>query len=283
MGLSPGSRLGPYEIVAPVGAGGMGEVYRATEPRLHRTVAIKIISADLSGHSELRQRFEREARAISSLSHPHICPLFDVGQEGGLEYLVLEYLEGETLAASLTKRPLPIDQVLRYAIEIASALDAAHRHGIVHRDLKPGNVILTKTGAKLLDFGLAKIAPPVVIDGSGMTEQKPLTQEGTIIGTFQYMAPEQIEGAEADARTDIFALGALLYEMATGKRAFEGKTKTSLIAAIVSGRPTPVSQIQPLAPPALEHIIERCLEEDPVDRWQSAHDVAEELRWAVKA
>src|SRR2546425_878660 len=284
MGLSPGSRLGPYETVAPVGAGGMGEVYRATDTRLHRTVAIKIISADLSGHSELRQRFEREARAISSLSHPHICPLFDVGQEGGLEYLVLEYLEGETLAASLTKRPLPIDQVLRYAIEIASALDAAHRHGIVHRDLKPGNVILTKTGAKLLDFGLAKLQAYVApLAGPAVsalpTEKPPLTGRHTILGTFHYMAPELLEGKEADARSDLFAFGATVYEMATGRKAFDGATQASVIAAILEREPEPMSRQQPLTPPALERLVGRCLMKDPDERWQTARDLLAELQW----
>jgi len=274
MALSPGTRLGPYEISSPLGAGGMGEVYRARDTRLERAVAIKILPAELSSSAQFKLRFEREAKTISQLNHPHICTLYDVGEN----YLVMELLEGETLAERLAAGPMSTEEVLRYGIEIAEALDKAHKQGIVHRDLKPSNVMLTKSGAKLLDFGLAKAAAPLV-DFSGATQQKALTQEGTIVGTFQYMSPEQLEGVEADPRTDIFALGALLYEMATGKRAFEGKTRTSLIAAIVSGRPTPVSQIQPLAPPALEHVIERCLEKDPGDRWQSAHDVAEELKW----
>src|SRR5438552_1863598 len=277
MELAPGRRLGPYEISSPLGAGGMGEVYRARDTRLGRKVAIKILPAEFASDAHFRMRLEREARTISSLNHPNICTLYDIGHENGSDYLVMELLEGETLAERLTHGPLATDEVLRYGVEIAEALDRAHRQGIVHRDLKPGNVMLTKSGAKLLDFGLAKSGAPV--DLSGATQQKALTQEGTIVGTFQYMAPEQLEGSEADARTDIFALGALLYEMATGKRAFEGKNKTSLIAAIVSGRPTPVSQIQPLAPPALEHVIERCLEKDSADRWQSAHDIAEELKW----
>ena len=275
MQLAPGTRLGPYEISSPLGAGGMGEVYRARDTRLDRAVAIKILPAELAGSAQFKLRFEREAKTISQLNHPHICTLYDVGEN----YLVMELLDGETLADHLARGPLPINEVLRYGIQIAEALDRAHRQGVVHRDLKPGNVMLTKSGAKLLDFGLAKgTAPPpsAVFDA---TEHKPLTTEGTIVGTFQYMAPEQLEGEEAAARTDIFALGALLYEMATGKRAFEGKTRTSLIAAIVTGRPTPVSQIQPLSPPALEHVIERCLEKDPNDRWQSARDVAEELKW----
>jgi Tol biopolymer transport system component len=277
MAVAPGTRLGPYEITSPLGAGGMGEVYRGRDTRLDRKVAIKILPSEFASDAQFRARLEREAKTISSLNHPNICTLYDIGHENGSDYLVMELLEGETLAERLTYGPLSTEEVLRYGIEIAEALDKAHRQGIIHRDLKPGNVMLTKNGANLLDFGLAKSAPPV--DIAGATVQKQLTAEGMIVGTFQYMAPEQLEGVEADARTDIFALGALLYEMATGKRAFEGKTKTSLIAAIVSGRPTPVSQIQPLAPPALEHIIERCLEKDPADRWQSAHDVAEELKW----
>ena len=282
MPVAPGTRLGPYEISSPLGAGGMGEVYRAVDTRLGRNVAIKILPAEYASDARFRARLEREAKTISSLNHPNISTLYDIGHENGSDYLVMELLEGETLAERLTHGPLATDEVLRYGIEIAEALDKAHRQGIVHRDLKPGNIMLTKSGAKLLDFGLAKSAPSVV-DLAGTTQQKPLTQEGTIVGTFQYMAPEQLEGVEADARTDIFALGAVLYEMATGKRAFEGKTKTSLIAAIVSGRPTPVSQVQPLTPRALEHVIERCLEKDPLERWQSAHDVAAELRWAGKA
>jgi serine/threonine protein kinase len=282
MTLQPGTRLGPYEISSPLGAGGMGEVYSARDTRLGRKVAIKILPAEFASDAQFRMRLEREAKTISSLNHPNICTLYDIGHENGSDYLVMELLEGETLADRLSRGPLQTDEVLRYGIEIAEALNKAHRQGIVHRDLKPGNVMLTKNGAKLLDFGLAKSAASVV-DLAGTTQQRPLTQEGTIVGTFQYMAPEQLEGVEADARTDIFALGAVLYEMATGKRAFEGKTKTSLIAAIVSGRPTPVSQLRPLTPRTLEHVIERCLEKDPLDRWQSAHDVAAELRWTGKA
>jgi serine/threonine protein kinase/Tol biopolymer transport system component len=272
--VQPGSRFGPYEILAPVGAGGMGEVYRARDSRLDRTVAIKVLS---KVSPTLRERFDREAKTISSLSHPHICALFDVGTQDGVEYLVMEYLEGETLADRLSRGPLPVEQVLRYGIEISDALDAAHRHGVVHRDLKPGNVIVTKSGAKLLDFGLAKSISEEAVGGS--TIQKPLTEEGTVLGTVQYMAPEQLEGREADARTDIFALGATLYEMATGKRAFEGKSRASLIASILDREPTPVSQLQPLTPPALERVIRVCIAKDPDDRWQSAHDMAAELRW----
>ncbi|MDQ6801796.1 MAG: serine/threonine-protein kinase [Acidobacteriota bacterium] len=283
MTVAIGSRLGPYEILAAVGAGGMGEVYRARDTRLDRTVAIKVLPASVSSNPAFRERFEREARTISSLSHPHICALFDVGHQDGLDYLVMEFLDGETVATRLAKGPLPTEQVLRYGVEIAEALYAAHKHGIVHRDLKPANIALTKSGAKLLDFGLAKGGG---LQSSGApgdaTHQKPLTEEGTLLGTFQYMAPEQLEGQEADPRTDIFAFGAVLYEMATGKRAFEGKSKASLIASILDRDPVPITQIQPLTPPALERVIRICLAKDPDDRWQSAHDIAAELRWIAE-
>jgi len=277
-----GSRLGPYELTAPIGAGGMGEVWRGKDTRLDRSVAVKLLPAGFAQDDERRQRFEREAKTISSLSHPHICTLFDVGHEGDAHFLVMELLEGESLADRLQKGPLPLDQVVKFGAQIAEALSAAHRQGIVHRDLKPGNVMLTKAGAKLLDFGLAR--PGAGLGGvSGSTalptEAKPLTSVGTVLGTFQYMAPEQLEGTEADPRTDIFALGALLYEMATARRAFEGKSKTSLIAAILSTQPPPISSVQPVMPPALDHVVKKCLEKDPDDRWQSAHDVASELRW----
>ncbi|MEA2163820.1 MAG: eukaryotic-like serine/threonine-protein kinase [Thermoanaerobaculia bacterium] len=288
MSLDAGSRLGPYEIVAPIGAGGMGEVFKARDTRLDRNVAIKVLPSHLSSNPQLRERFDREARTISQLTHPHICTLYDVGHEGGIDYLVMELLDGEMLSDRLSKGPLPLDQVLRYGAEIASALDRAHRSGIVHRDLKPGNVMLTRSGAKLLDFGLASVRAGGSDGGvfSGATQAtvaKPLTQEGAILGTFQYMAPEQLDGLDADRRTDIFALGALLYEMATGSRAFEGKTRTSLIAAIVSASPRPLREVVPLTPPALEHVIARCLEKDPEDRWQNAQDIAEELRWIGEA
>ena len=287
MTITSGARLGPYEIVESIGAGGMGEVWRAKDTRLDREVAIKVLPTGFAKNEQFLQRFEREARAISSLNHPHICTLFDVGVEEGAHYLVMELIEGESLADRLKKGPLSLHDVLRYGRQIASALDAAHRQGVIHRDLKPGNVMLTKSGAKLLDFGLAKSASEGagVVDGltSLPTEAKPLTQEGTILGTFQYMAPEQLEGLEADARTDIFALGAVLYEMATGKRAFAGETKTSLIAAIVSQQPAPISQVTPMTPPALDHVVRRCLEKDPDDRWQSAHDIASELQWISEA
>jgi len=300
MNLQPGARLGPYEILSPLGAGGMGEVWRARDSRLDREVAIKILPEALALNDQFRARFEREAKVISSLNHPNICTLHDVGElpsskDSGatgvagatLHYLVLELVEGESLADRIKKGPLPLPDVLRYGAQIADALDAAHRRGIVHRDLKPENVMLSRSGAKLLDFGLARTAS----EGGGIisgltslpTEVKQLTAEGTILGTFQYMAPEQLEGLEADARTDIFALGAVLYEMATGKKAFTAKSKTSLIAAIVSSQPEPITAAVPLTPPLLDHVIRKCLEKDPEDRWQSARDVAGQLRWVSEA
>jgi Tol biopolymer transport system component len=281
LSLSSGDRLGPYEILAPLGAGGMGEVYKARDTRLERTVAIKVLPSATSSSPEVRQRFEREARTISQLSHPHICALYDVGRDGETDFLVMEYLEGETLSERLTKGALPLEQTLRYGREIGDALDRAHRHGIVHRDLKPGNVMLTKSGVKLLDFGLAKAVEAPKAPGSltALPTQAALTQEGTILGTFQYMAPEQLEGREADARTDIFAFGAVLFEMATGKKAFSASTQASLITAIMSREPEPVSSMQPMSPPALDRLVQTCLAKDPEDRWQSAHDVAGELKW----
>ena len=271
---SVGTRIGPYEIVAPIGAGGMGEVWKARDTRLDRSVAIKILPPEFAKDSQLKLRFEREARTISQLEHPHICRLYDVGDD----YLVMELLDGETLSDRIARGRMPIEDVLRYGIEIAEALDQAHRHGVVHRDLKPGNIMVTRSGAKLLDFGLARTAP-VATPHDGTTIARSITQEGTILGTFQYMAPEQLEGANVDHRADLFALGAVLYEMATGRRAFHGSTKTSLIAAIVASQPAPLSQVQPLAPVSLEHVIQRCLAKDPAERWQSARDVAEELKW----
>ena len=286
MTLAAGTRLGPYEIVAPAGAGGMGEVYRARDTRLDRTVAVKVLPEHLSSSPELRQRFEREAKTISLLSHPHICALFDVGSQDGIEYLVMEYLEGETLSERLVRGPLPAEQTLRYAIEMADALDRAHRQGVVHRDLKPGNVMLTKPGVKLLDFGLAKLAAPpgsTGVAGLSMLPTTPggsnLTAKGTILGTFQYMAPEQLEGKEADARTDIFALGAVLYEMATGNKAFAGSSQASLISAIMASDPPSISSSQPATPPALDRLVRTCLAKDPEERWQSAGDIAKELKW----
>jgi Tol biopolymer transport system component len=286
MALAPGTRLGPYEIQVPLGAGGMGEVYRAKDTRLDRTVAIKVLPSQFSADADRRQRFEREARAVSSLNHPHICTLHDVGEQNGTVFLVMEHLEGQTLAERLEKGPLPTDQMLRYGTEIADSLDKAHRQGIVHRDLKPGNIMLTKSGAKLLDFGLAKRswqggAPADV--SKLATREKPLTGEGTLLGTFQYMAPEQLEGREADARTDIFALGSLLHEMATGQKAFSGRSQASLISAILSSEPPPISTLQPLSPPALDHLVRTCLAKDPDDRWQMAHDVMAELKWIAQA
>src|SRR5205085_9902484 len=229
MALSAGTRLGPYEILAALGAGGMGEVYRARDTRLERTVAIKVLPTHLSSNPDLKMRFEREAKAISSLSHPHICTLHDVGHQDGIDFLVMEFLEGETLAARLEKGALPLKQALEYGIQIAEALDKAHKSGIVHRDLKPGNIMLTKSGAKLLDFGLAKPAPMLSSSPTAVTASKPLTGEGMIVGTYQYMAPEQVQGQAADARTDIFALGAVLYEMISGRRAFQGRSQVRVV------------------------------------------------------
>jgi len=281
MTISPGSRLGPYELLSPLGAGGMGEVYKARDTRLERTVAIKVLPQALSSSPEVRQRFEREAKTISILSHPHICAVYDVGNQDGVEYLVMEYLEGQTLAERLAKGPLAPEQAIWFGFEMTDALDCAHRQGIVHRDLKPGNVMLTKSGVKLLDFGLAKVIQP---GGSAQltslpTQAAPVTQAGTVLGTFQYMAPEQLEGKEADARTDIFALGAVLYEMATGKKAFSGTSQASLISAIMTSEPPSVSAVQPMTPPALDRVVRTCLAKDPEERWHSAHDVGLELRW----
>jgi eukaryotic-like serine/threonine-protein kinase len=284
MALSSGTMLGPYEIESALGAGGQGEVYRARDIRLNRTVAIKILSSHLCSNPEAEQRFDREARTISSLSHPHICHLYDVGSQDGTSYLVMEYLEGETLADRLRKGPLPLEQVLKYGIEICEGLEKAHRSGVIHRDLKPGNIMLTKSGAKLMDFGLAKPVLPASPPSSGLTQtlatpQHPLTAEGTVVGTFQYMSPEQVEGKEADARSDIFALGAVLYEMVTGRRAFQGKTTASTIAAILAADPPPISTVQPLSPSALEATVKSCLTKDPDERLQTAHDVKLQLKW----
>jgi serine/threonine protein kinase len=336
MALTPGTRLGVYEILAPLGAGGMGEVYRARDTRLDRTVAIKVLPASLASDPQFRERFEREARAISALDHPHICALYDVGEEQGTSFLVMQFLEGETLADRLareggpTRPPLPLEHALTIAIQIADALVEAHRAGIIHRDLKPGNIFLVRRGgpsgppeAKLLDFGLAKTNAPVVAVGGSMVPTTPpvdgaqgrpfdgaqgrpfdgaqgrpfdgaqgrpfdgaqgrpnLTAQGAILGTFQYMAPEQIEGFEADARTDIFAFGAVLFEMLTGRKAFEGKTRASLLGAILKDEPPPVSQVQTLAPASLNRIVATCLAKDPDDRWQTARDLLRELKWVA--
>ena len=285
MTIAAGSRLGPYEIVSALGAGGMGEVYRARDTRLGREVAVKVLPEHLSSSAEVRQRFEREARTISQLAHPHVCALYDVGREGDVEYLVMELLEGETLAQRLLKGALPLEQTLRFGTEIADALDKAHRRGIVHRDLKPGNVMLTRSGVKLLDFGLAKGMAAESSSGSltALPTQQGLTQEGTILGTFQYMSPEQLEGKEADARSDIFAFGATLYEMATGRKAFSGTSQASLISAIMKEDPAPISSVQPMAPAMLDRLVRSCLAKDPDDRLQTAHDAMLELQWIAEA
>ncbi len=288
MTLTAGTRLGPYEIVAPLGAGGMGEVYRAKDTRLGREVAVKVLPQHLSASPEVRARFEREAKTISSLNHPHICTLHDIGREGDVDYLVMELVDGETLAQRLAKGPLPITEVLRLGAQVADALDRAHRAGVIHRDLKPGNVMLTKSGAKLMDFGLARATGLAATPGSASmatmthspTVAAPLTAEGTILGTFQYMSPEQLEGVEADARSDLWSLGCVLYEMATGKRVFEGRSQASLISAIMTVQPAPVSQLVPLTPPAFDRLVATCLAKDPADRVQSAHDVKLQLQWA---
>jgi serine/threonine protein kinase/Tol biopolymer transport system component len=281
--LAVGARLGAFEILSRLGGGGMGEVYRARDTRLDRTVAIKILPEHLGQHPDLRQRFEREARALSSLSDSHICALYDIGHQDGTDYLVLEYIEGESLHDRLGKGPLPLEQALRYGSEIADALGRAHRSGIIHRDLKPGNVMLAKAGAKLLDFGLARVARPIV-SGNGdlsdvATPSEPLTGAGTLVGTIPYMAPEQVEGREADPRTDIWALGCLLYEMVTGQRAFMATSPATVLGAILRDEPRPMRELAPLTPPSLERLVKRCLDKDPEERWQSAHDVAAELRW----
>src|SRR5438445_8861997 len=281
MPLSPGTHLGPYEITGLLGSGGMGEVYRARDTRLERTVAIKILPKEMSADPIRKQRFDREAKTISSLNHPHICVLHDVGSQDGVDYLVMECMEGETLEKRLEKGPLVLEQVLKYGAQIADALDKAHRSGVVHRDLKPANIMLTPTGAKMLDFGLAK---PAVQLGSGATltaatKTNPVTQEGTIVGTFQYMSPEQVEGKELDWRSDIFSFGAVLYEMVTGKRAFEGKSQLSVASAILEKEPAPITVLKPLAPPVLDHVIRKCLAKIPDDRWQSAADIKHEISW----
>ncbi|HKC23843.1 MAG TPA: serine/threonine-protein kinase, partial [Thermoanaerobaculia bacterium] len=282
--LAPGTLLGPYEIVSPIGAGGMGEVYRARDTRLDRTVAVKVLSERLSASPDARERFEREARTISQLSHPHICALHDIGEapaaDGPITYLVMEYLEGETLESRLAKGPLPPDEVRRHGIEIAGALDRAHRAGIVHRDLKPGNVMLTKSGVKLLDFGLAKAfapAGPLERASSLPTTGPDLTKDGAIVGTLSYMSPEQLQGKQADARADIFALGAVLYEMATGKRAFSGANQASVITAIMSAAVPRVSSAAPSSPRSFDRLVTTCLAKDPDERWQSARDVELQL------
>jgi len=281
MSFSQGQTIGPYKILERAGVGGMGEVFKANDTRLDRTVAIKVLPALYQHNQDLQARFEREARAISQLNHPNICTLYDVGYEEGKAYLVLEYLEGDTLSQLLEKGPLETDAAVRYAIEIADALERAHKQGLVHRDLKPGNIIITKDGAKLLDFGLAKlqIQDGVVEGMSGATQAAPLTGQGTILGTIQYMSPEQLDGKEVDQRSDIFSFGAVLYEMVTGNRAFQGASQASVIAAIMKEQPRAVSEIQPLSPPMLERAIKQCLAKDPDQRWQSAGDLKRTLQW----
>ena len=291
MSLAAGARLGPYEIISPLGAGGMGEVYRARDGRLNRTVAIKILSDESAADADRRERFEREAKAISALDHPNICALYDVGEHAGTYFLVMPCLDGQTLADRLAKGAIPVDQAIKHAIEIATALDAAHRHGIVHRDLKPGNIMLTKTGVKLLDFGLAKLksatgpltfsAMTNLARGAATTNVTPKTGAGTLLGTMPYMAPEQVEGRDVDARSDIFSLGAVIYEMVTGQRAFKGDSPASVIGAILKDEPAPIKTLQPLAPAAFDHVVTTCLAKDPDERWQSAADIARELRWVA--
>jgi serine/threonine protein kinase len=288
MALEAGTRVGPYEVVSLVGVGGMGEVYKARDSRLDRIVAIKLLRADVAGRADRRARFDKEARAISSLSHPHICALYDVGDDNGQPFIVMEYLEGETLDDRLTRGALPAADVLRFGVQIAGALAHAHRAHIVHRDLKPSNVMLTSSGAKLLDFGLARrheIEPMAVGSTTVSFDRGSLTEEGTIVGTFQYMAPEQLQGKEADERTDVFAFGTLLFEMATGRKAFDGRTQTGLIASILSEQPPTVSEARADAglPPALDHLVERCIAKDPDDRWQTARDLQRELEWVASA
>jgi eukaryotic-like serine/threonine-protein kinase len=281
MPLAPGTKLGPYEILSPLGAGGMGEVYRARDTRLGRDVAIKIMPKEMSADAARKQRFEREAKIISGLQHANICVLHDVGTQDGVDYLVMECVEGETLAKRLEKGALTQEQVLKYGAQIADALDKAHRSGIVHRDLKPGNIMLTAGGVKLLDFGLAKAA--ILLSGATVSavamSTSPVTQEGTIVGTFQYMSPEQVEGKELDGRSDIFSLGAVLYEMLTGQRAFPGKSQLSVASSILEKEPVSIVSIKPLTPSSFERAIRRCLAKDPEERWQTARDLAIELKW----
>jgi serine/threonine-protein kinase len=287
--LRPGTQLGPYEVDARIGAGGMGEVYRARDTRLDRLVAIKIPSAALQADPAFRQRFEREARTLARVGHPNICAVFDVGRQDGVEYFVMEYFEGETLAARVRRGALDMREALHIARQIAGALEAAHRAGVVHRDLKPGNVMLARTGgqgrdpvqAKLLDFGLGRTSgpPASAVDAAGPAEQPSLTTQGTLIGTCDYMAPEQIEGRTADARSDIFAFGIVLYEMLTARRPFAGATPAAVFGAILKDDPAPVSTLRPETPALLDHLVRRCLAKDPDDRWQTAGDLVSALKW----
>jgi serine/threonine protein kinase len=270
MPLSAGEKLGPYEILSAIGSGGMGEVYKARDTRLDRTVAVKVLPEHIAKREDLRSRFEREARSVASLNHPNICTLYDIGNQDGAGYMVMEFMEGETLAARIDKSALPLDQVLKLATQIADALDRAHRAGVTHRDVKPQNIMLTRDGVKVLDFGLAKSMPKPGPTGETLTAV--LTTEGTVLGTPQYMAPEQFEGKEADARSDIWAFGAVLYEMATGQKAFQGESYSILLSAILSADPAPMS-VKPFTPSWLERLVRRCLAKDPEDRWQSMRDL----------
>jgi serine/threonine protein kinase len=288
MALSAGSRLGPYEILALLDEGGMGQVYKAKDTRLDRVVAIKVLHPHIAEDSSARERFEREAKTVSALDHPHICTLFDVGEQEDVAFLVMEFLEGETLADRLKKGAIPLEEALSYATQLADGLDAGHRAGVVHRDFKPGNIMLTPQGAKIMDYGLAKLAnlPRRCLGEGGSalpTAEKPLTEKGAILGTFQYMAPEQLEAKSTDARTDIFAFGAVVYEMLTGRRAFEGKSQASLISAIMKDDPPVVSTLQPMLPPLLDYVVKTCLAKEPDRRWQSAGDVERQLTWITEA
>ncbi|MCZ6766198.1 MAG: serine/threonine-protein kinase, partial [bacterium] len=271
MTLQPGHRLGRYEILEAIGAGGMGEVYRARDTSLERDIAIKILPDAFSNDPERLSRFEREAKAVSSLNHPHICTLHDIGNDDGIRYMVMELIEGETLQSRLARKPLSFEEALEYAIQIADALACAHAAGVVHRDLKPGNVMITKSGIKLLDFGLAKVQREdsgASVDSETPTQQKDLTSQGAVLGTFRYMSPEQLEGREIDARTDIFAFGAVLYEMVTGKKAFDGASEASLIVAIMDSEPDSITTSK-----ALDWIVRTAIAKEPDDRWSSMHDV----------
>ena len=283
MNLSNGARLGAYEILEPLGAGGMGEVYKAHDTRLHRTVALKILSPSFADDPTWRLRFDREARLLAALMHPHVCAVFDVGSENQTNFMVMEYIEGETLSARLAKGPLPVDQMLRTAAEIADGLAQAHRHSVCHRDLKPANIMLTRSGAKLLDFGLARTSPPLAGFASDReTLAADLTQPGTILGTLSYMAPEQLSGQSPDTRSDIFAFGAVLYEMATGRKAFAGPSQAGTIAEIMERDRSPVSSVRPVLPASLDHVVQKCLAKDPEDRWQHAADLRDELKWIAQ-